>query len=212
MPSDVAILFQNKLKLNTVDSKLQIVFAESIRRYLEHSRRDGVVEGRTYQFLEQHLNELTMFFDAIELSTEERIIVITNMPSIINTSSDILSKYLLLGAIENEDNSFRRRKLVEKTNDFRIGLKKLYGRYVLATEAGYPDINWNLLVHSSDREFSSRFIKSKYSKKYQFFENEEQVLKYLDEIPFEGFNIEMLKSWDVNREIVEYYEEKRSSK
>ena len=146
MPSEVIMLFEQKLHLSTVPENLRNKFFIAMKKYLEHGRHEGHIEGRSYEYLDKHLTELMFLMDAIELTTEERIQVLTNMPSLINTSNDMITKYLLLGCLENDENGFRKKKLINKTNDYRIGLKKLYGRYILASNAGYPEINWNLLV------------------------------------------------------------------
>jgi hypothetical protein len=209
MPSEVAMLFEKKLHLSTVGVALRNKFLLVMSKYLEHGRTEGVVEGRTYDYLEKHLNELVILMEAIGLSNEEKVIVITNMPSLLNTSSDMITKYLLLGVLENEDNTFRKNKLINKTNDFRIGLRKLYARYVLATHAGYPEINWNLLVHSSDLEFAKRFVRGSYYKPYQMFRNIDEVMAYLDRIDVSQMEIDEIISWDVNRELVENYGERK---
>ena len=114
MPSEVAMLFEKKLHLSSVGEALRNKFLLVMSKYLEHGRTEGVVEGRTYDYLEKHLNELVILMEAIGLSNEEKVIVITNMPSLLNTSSDMITKYLLLGVLENEDNTFRKNKLINR--------------------------------------------------------------------------------------------------
>ena len=209
MPSEVAMLFEKKLHLSSIGETLKNKFLLVMSKYLEHGRTEGVIEGRTYEYLDRHLSELILLMDAIELSNEEKVIVLTNMPSLLNTSSDMITKYLLLGVLENEDNTYRKKKLINKTNEYRIGLKKLYGRYVLATHAGYPEINWNLLVHSSDFEFAKRFVRASYYKPYQMFRDVEEVYAYLDRIDVSNIDIDEIMSWDVNRELVDKYGERK---
>ena len=209
MPSEVATLFEKKLHLSSVGEALRNKFLLVMSKYLEHGRTEGVIEGRTYEYLDRHLSELILLMDAIELSNEEKVIVLTNMPSLLNTSGDMITKYLLLGVLENEDNTYRKKKLINKTNEYRIGLKKLYGRYVLATHAGYPEINWNLLVHSSDEEYAKRFVKGAYYKPYQMFSSIEDVYAYVDKVGLEGLDIDEIMSWDVNRELVDKYGERK---
>ena len=209
MPSEVATLFEKKLHLSLVGEALRNKFLLVMSKYLEHGRTEGVIEGRTYDYLDRHLSELILLMDAIELSNEEKVIVLTNMPSLLNTSNDMITKYLLLGVLENEDNTYRKKKLINKTNEYRIGLKKLYARYVLATHAGYPEINWNLLVHSSDFEFAKRFVRGSYYKPYQMFRDVEEVYAYIDRIDVSNIEIDEIMSWDVNRELVDKYGERK---
>lgn len=75
-----------------------------------------------------------------------------------------------------------------------------------AITAGYPNINWNLLVHATDTEFSSIFVKNVHEKDYQIFESAADVLEFVNNVSLDTLDIEELKKWDVNREIVEYYE------
>lgn len=209
MPSDVAMLFEKKLHLSSVEETLRNKFLLAMNKYLEHGRTEGVIEGRTRDYLDRHLSELVVLMDAIGLSNSEKVIALTNMPSLINTSQDMITKYLLLGVLENEENTYRKNKLVNKTNEFRIGLRKLYGRYILATYAGYPEINWNLLVHSSDLEFAKRFIKGAYYKPYQMFKSIEEVDAYIAKVNVEELDIDEIMSWEVNRELVDKYGERK---
>lgn len=212
MPTDIGMLFERVLHLSTLSDSTKNAFYVSMRKYLEHGRHEGHVEGRSLEYLERHLTELMLLMDALELTTEERVQILTNMPSLLNTSKDMITKFLLLGCLENEDNTFRKKKLINKTNDYRIGLKKLYGRYILASNAGYPEINWNLLVHSTDTEFAQRFVRGPYYKPYQMFETIEEVLEYVNNVSLDGLDINEIMSWDVNREIVDRYGERKNSK
>lgn len=212
MPSEVIMLFEKVLHLSTVSESTRNAFFISMRKYLEHGRHEGHVEGRSYDYLKEHLTELMLLMDAVELTNEERVQVLTNMPSLLNTSKDMITKYLLLGCLENEDNTFRKKKLINKTNDYRIGLKKLYGRYILASNAGYPKINWNLLVHSTDSEFAKRFVRGPYYKPYQIFSSSEEVFVYIEKVSLDSLDIDEIMSWNVNREIVDRYGERKSRK
>ena len=210
MPNDITTLFENKLNLKSLHRDLQSEFWSSFSKYLEHGRKKGIIEGRTIDYLEKHLEELLKFLDALMYTDEEKVIIITRMPTILNTTKDVIDKFLLLGVIENEDNTFRRKKLLNKTNDYRVGLKKMYGRYITAITAGYPNINWNLLVHATDTEFAMIFVRNVHKKDYQIFESVDEVLQFVNSISLDTLDIEELKKWDVNREIVEYYEERKS--
>lgn len=206
MPNDIRLLFEEKLNIKSLPLNIQESFWVSITRYLQHGRKEGVVEGRTFEYLEKHLEELLKFLNALRYTDEEKVIIITRMPAILNTTKDVIDKFLLLGVLENEENTFRRKKLLNKTNDYRVGIKKIYGRYITAVTAGYPNINWNLLVHATDTEFSAIFVKNVHEKDYQIFESAEDVLDFVNNVSLDTLDIEELKKWDVNREIVEYYE------
>ena len=212
MPTDIGMLFERVLHLSTLSDSTKNAFYVSMRKYLEHGRHEGHVEGRSIEYLEKHLNELMLLMDALELTNEERVQILTNMPSLLNTSKDMITKFLLLGCLENEDNTFRKKKLINKTNDYRIGLKKLYGRYMIASNAGYPEINWNLLVHSTDVEYAQRFVKGAYYKPYQMFETVEDVLEAVDGVSLDSLDVNEIMSWDVNREIVDRYGERKNRK
>ena len=212
MPTDIGMLFERVLHLSTLSDSTKNAFYVSMRKYLEHGRHEGHVEGRSLEYLERHLNELMLLMDALELTNEERVQILTNMPSLLNTSKDMITKFLLLGCLENEDNTFRKKKLINKTNDYRIGLKKLYGRYIVASNASYPEINWNLLVHSTDIEYAQRFVKGAYYKPYQMFETVEDVLEAVDGVSLDSLDVNEIMSWDVNREIVDRYGERKNRK
>lgn len=205
MPTEIQSFLINKLNLEKIDPNLAERFIASMIKYMEHGRKVGVVEGRSIDFLDKHLTELINFLNVIGLNDEEKIIVLCNMPSLINVSNDFVHKYLLLGIIENDSNTYRRKKLINKTNDFRIGFKKLWGRYTLVTNVCYPNITWNVLVHASDKEFAKIFVKSTYYKSYQCFNTVEEVLDYVNNVSVDIFDLEEVKSWDVNKELVEKY-------
>lgn len=210
MPTDITILLEEKLNLKSLSLDLQTAFWTSFTKYLEHGRKKGVIEGRTVEYLEKHLDELLKFLDALSYTDEEKVTIITRMPAILNTTREVIDKFLLLGVLENEENTFRRKKLLNKTNDYRVGLKKIYGRYITAITAGYPNINWNLLVHATDTEFAMIFVQNVRKKDYQIFESIEDVLNFVNEVSLSTLDVEELKKWDVNREIVEYYEGRKS--
>lgn len=207
MPNqDIIEFLEKKLKLNTVSDELRVEFWNKIVTYLDHGRQDGIINGRTLEFIERKINNLNSFFDMIHLTYEERVQVLTNMPTLLNTSDDLFNKYLLLGAIEKEGSHIRREKLVNKTNDYRVGLDVIYKRYVIACNAGYSNISWNLLVHASHKEFASVFIKSEYNKPYQIFNNIMELEQYMNSISLDTLNFEDVKCWDSNKEIMEEYE------
>lgn len=210
MPSEINSYLADKLKLDKIDDSLRDRFIDSMIKYMEHGRKAGVIEGRSIDFLDKHLTELIKLLDVVGLTLEEKIVVLTNLPSLINTSADMVKKYLLLGIIENDNNTFRKDKLINKTNDFRIGLKKLWGRYTLVTNVGYPNINWNILVHASDKEFAKIFVKGAYYKPYQHFGSVEEVLDYVNNVTLEGFKLEEIMCWDVNKELVEKYDKAKN--
>ena len=210
MPTDITILFEERLKLKSLSLDVQTAFWTSFTKYLEHGRKKGVIEGRTVEYLEKHLEELLKFLDALSYTDEEKVIIITRMPAILNTTRDVIDKFLLLGVLENEENTFRRKKLLNKTNDYRVGLKKIYGRYITAITAGYPNINWNLLVHATDTEFAMIFVQNVHKKDYQIFESIDEVLDFVNGVSLDTLNVEELKKWDVNREIVDKYEGRKT--
>lgn len=120
MPNDIRLLFEERLNIKSLPVAMQEAFWTSITKYLQHSRKEGIVEGRTYDYLEKHLEELLKFLNALRYTDEEKVIIITRMPAILNTTKDVIDKFLLLGVLENEENTFRRKKLLNKTNDYRV--------------------------------------------------------------------------------------------
>ena len=83
---------------------------------------------------------------------------------------------------------------------------------MLASNAGYPEINWNLLVHSSDSEFAQRSVRGPYYKPYQMFATSEEVFAYIEKVSLDSLDIDEIMSWNVNREIVDRYGERKSRK
>ena len=140
---------------------------------------------------------------------KEMVQILGNLPNLLNSVDELYKKYLFLGIIENEENSFRKNKLLNRTRDYMVGLSKIYARYKLICEAGYDNLRWNSLVHASDKEFARIFVRSTYVKPYQLFDTEEQVYEWLENVNFDELNIEEIKCWDVNEELVRSYEGSR---
>lgn len=201
MSEQLRELFYNKLDLQYLSEETQKHFLDVMEGYIKH--------GRTYEYISSTLERLLFFFRAIGVGNIEVAIILTNFPAILNIVDELYPKYLFLGIIENEDNSFRRHKFFSKTKDYRVGLEKMYARYRLCMEAGYEDIKWNTLVHASDTEFAKIFIESTYRKPYQLFQTVEQVNEWLSRVDMSEFDINEFKALPVNEEIVEKYEGKR---
>ena len=133
----------------------------------------------------------------------------TLMNPIHEKALDLYKKYLLLGVLEEDSrNSLRKDKLLNKTKDFMVGFNKICARYKLVCEAGYDRLSWNVLVHASDREFCSIFVKSSYKKPYQLFNDPGQVMAWLRSVDASELNLEELKSLEVNKELVDKYEKR----
>ena len=202
-------LFYSKLSLQTMSKDIQTSFLAAITRYLDHGRKEEI-NGRTLSFVSKQLNRLIELLTCIGLSQEEIVRVITNLPSVLNTVDDLYNKYLFLGILENEENTFRKDKLLNKTKDFMVGLSKMYARYRLISESGYDNYKWNSLVHASDKEFASIFIKSNYSKPYQLFETADQVYTWLSNVDITELNMNEFRNLPVNEELVVKYESKKA--
>lgn len=115
-------------------------------------------------------------------------------------------KYLFLGVLENEENSIRKGKFIHKTKDYMVSLSKMFARYSLIKYSGYNVVNWNNLVHASDKEFFSIFVRKQKSKSYQIFSNTEEVKNWLEQVSINDLDLNMIKSLEVNREIIAKYE------
>ena len=201
MTEQMRDLFYKKLNLEYLSEETQKHFLDVMASYIKH--------GRTYEYISSTLERLLFFFRAIGVGNIEVAIILTNFPAILNIVDELYPKYLFLGIIENEDNSFRRHKFFSKTKDYRVGLEKMYARYRLCMEAGYEDIRWNTLVHASDTEFAKIFVESAYRKPYQLFQDIDQVNEWLSNVDISELNIDEFKTLPVNEGIVENYEGKR---
>jgi len=209
MKDEFKDLFYSKLDLGRMSFNVQSLFLNAMTKYMMHGRHDDEVTGRTYEFLSEKLDVLIKFFEAVDCSKDEMVKIITSFPSIFNNADELYSKYLFLGIVEDpETNDFRKYKLVNKPMDYMVSLKKIYARYKMMIAFGYDDISWNNLVHVTDSEFCKIFVKGKYKKPYKEFDNEEDAMNFLNNIDVSDFDLESIKSWDVNKEIVARYEEK----
>ncbi len=208
MNEDFKEIFYSKLDIQSMDLNTQRNFLESISKYLDHGRKDEI-NGRTVNFVLKQLNQLISFLECVGYTKEEMVRIITNFPSILNTIDDLYNKYLFLGLLEDPSkNDLRKDKLLNKTKDFMAGFNKMYARYKLICETGYDRLSWNTLVHASDREFCSIFVRSTYRKSYQLFTDPVQVMRWLKQINPDEFDIEEVKTLAANKELVEKYEKR----
>ncbi len=200
MTEELRILFYEKLNLGLLSSDVQTDFFKAMDTYLSH--------GRTYEYVVEKLDCLLEFLEAIGIGSMECAIILINFPAILNIVDELYPKYLFLGIIENEDNSYRRKKFFSKTKDYRVSLHKIYARYVVCKKCGYEDIKWNTLVHATDAEFAKIFVVGTYRKPYQFFSSVEEVIDFLGNVDISELDIDQYKDLDVNKEIVARYENK----
>lgn len=206
----VVKLFEESLDLrNAANTEEQLNFWQSMKKYLTHGRKEDIINGRSLNYLTNNLTEIIKFLRSINCNNHEIILILTKEPSLLNIIKDLYNKYLFLGIIENPENDFRKRKLLTKTIEFRVSLKKVFQRYCFIKDVKYPSISWNILMHASDKEFADIFIFRAYKKPYQLFETEEDVYYQLNKYSLEDLNIDDYKDLDVNREIVEQYEGKK---
>lgn len=208
MSEEFRNLFYSKLSLNELSPEEQSRFIYAMNKYLDHGRTGDKINGRTIEFIEDRLNNLINLFEAIGLTSYEMVRTISNFPSILNNIDELYNKYVFLGLIENEENTFRKNKLINKTRDFMTSYNTIIARYTLACYTGYNNINWNLLVHSTDSEFASIFIFGTYKKPYQRFLNEKQVNAWLATVDINSTDLEYYKNLKVNEELVSKYEGK----
>ena len=206
MPSELVDYLNSRLELDKIPKDLKKRFLSAMEIYLRHSS-SGELKGRSMQYIVNQMNTLIDFLDTFKYSIEEKVSIICNDTSLLNSVNVLYAKYLFLGIVENSDNTFRRDKLLHKTKDFRISIEKLYARYLLACECGYDNINWNLLVHASDNEFAKVFVKGTYYKPYQLFDSIESVLETIEEyMATRQINMEEYMGLGVNQELVLKYE------
>ena len=183
------------------------IFYEKIINYLKHSRNGEDISGRSISFIEESLGNLVYFLNIIGCSDIEKIIVIGNMPSILNSVEELYKKYLFLGVVcDNGD--IRKDKIVNHTKDYMCGLKTIYKRYCLVRDSGYNKYTWNVLVHSTDDEFANIFITGTYSYRHKIFSSKDDVDKWLSSVNVDNIDWESIKKMDVNKEIVNKYENK----
>ena len=73
-------------------------------------------------------------------------------------------------------------------------------------DSGYCIVKWNSLVHASDKEFASIFVKGVYEKPYQMFESVLEVYEWLKSVSMDELDVSLLKGMSVNKELVMKYE------
>lgn len=207
LDNELVQLFYKKLHMNELTKEEQVSLLRSVTMYLQHNRSQDI-KGRTADFLDTKLSTFVSIGEAIGLSYPEMAKAIGGFPNILNTIDDFYNKYLILGVVENEDNTIRKAKLVTKPRDFAVGLQQVYARYKLVCESGYNGFTWNTLVHASKGEFASIFVSGVYKKPYQLFSDKERVVRWLDNVDVAEIDMSSFKEMDVNKEIVLNYENK----
>lgn len=200
MDKDFKDLFYEKLLLSNMSYKEQSDFLLRMSNYLSH--------GRTLQYVSDKLDKLLEFLYALDFKTEDVVHILTIYPAMLNIVDNLYEKYILLGVIENSDNTMRITKMLYNPKDLMISLDKMYARYRLIKDSGYCNFTWNNIVHASDKEFSRLFIPGSYGKPYQMFESELEVLDYLSNVDIRDFDLSAFKDLPVNEEIVRKYEKK----
>lgn len=185
------------LKEYLTDDNL-VDFYESFIPYIKHSRNEEV-SGRRPETLEKYIDRFISFSNIIDLSNMEVIEILKKHPSILH-DEDFINKYIFLSVIENENNTLRKTKLIEKPQDFRVSLETIYARYLLMKDLRYPDINWSNLVHESHYEFAKKFVKVKATKIYKVFDSLEDIseVKLKAMYPVDYSFIEELKNNELN--------------
>ena len=99
------------LKEYLTDDNL-VDFYESFIPYIKHSRNEEV-SGRRPETLEKYIDRFISFSNIIDLSNMEVIEILKKHPSILH-DEDFINKYIFLSVIENENNTLRKTKLIEK--------------------------------------------------------------------------------------------------
>lgn len=172
-------------------------FYEKFIPYLMHNRNNEML-GRTPETLKINIDKYVEFCKKIGLDEKEIIESIGNFPSIIHTFGDeFMDKYVLLSVIENEDNTFRKSKLVKNPRNFSSDINTIYARYMLMNKFNYP-ITWSNLVKATNNEFASIFVKNEYYKPYKKFESIDEVNLYLGSFSVDYNFINELKKLDIN--------------
>lgn len=202
-------LFMDKLDLSNLSENERNSFFAIMIKYLDHGRKDAI-NGRTLLYVEAQLDKLLNLLECMGCTKEDCVKVLSNLPSLLNTVDDLYNKYLLLGIVEDVDNSIRKDKLINKTKDYMVGISKIYARYRLIMESGYNVFSWNILMHATDSEFCKVFTRGKYFKPYQSFSDKDSVMRWLNQVDFGEFDIEQWKGLEVNKELVAKYEGKKT--
>jgi len=175
------------LKENLSEEEISFFYLNIIP-YLKHSKNETMT-GRPPKTIEEDLDNFIEFVKTIDLSELEIIETIKNFPAIIRMiDEDFYWKYVLMGVVENEDNTLRKTMLITRTRDFQIDLKLLFSRYCLMKKLNYSDITWNSLIKNSSKDFAKIFVKGKYSKPYKIYKTIDELssdkLRYMFEVDY----------------------------
>lgn len=214
LTESVIIYFRRKLKLDEyLSDNEMIMFFAALSSYLSHSRT-GNSSGRTFETVKKNLDELYNFLECIGCNEREMITIIENSFDMLNVGVDKLyKKYLLLGLIKECENDpeYRKKMILGKPKDFRVGLETVYARYVFASSVGYPKekINWSMLMHDTNSEFAKKFVKNAYYKPYKIFESTSDCRPewLIEQFPLDEGFIADLRELEVNKEVVMRFEE-----
>ena len=213
MISDVIQTYlEEELNINEVltdDEKIK--FYKRLRIYLTHSRT-GESAGRTDEYFITRMNKLVKYASYIGLSSKQIFTILTNDFSFINQTEIIGEKYLFLGLIEDEENSVRLHHLLQKPKDFRMSTTKMNKRYAFLQKYGYPNINFNNVVHMSDKEFLNLFVRTTYYKPYQVFNDIVDAENAYNYFVAEEVKLEDLMKLPQNKEIMNNAIQSRSGK
>ena len=208
---------REKFDLNSLSKIMAQNFLDSMKKYMIHARYEETINGmnrRNEETVKNHLENLSHLLSVLGFSSEEMVVLINNNSSLIH-DTQLYLKILFLGFLEpyDLDGKIRKGLLISKNNDLRCSLELMWARYQLMIIVEYPSISWSNVLHDSEREFAQKFVKGKYKKPYQLY-NEITDLTSKKLMELYPINPEILnggdflKTFSVNERIVALYENK----
>lgn len=209
LDQNIVELINKMLDLDSFSTDIQKRFWDRMLHYLDHGKTNDVINGRTLEYIEKNLTKLIHFFESVGYTKEEYVHILSTMPSLINLADVIYNKYLMLGCIVKPGEvDIRKEKLLARPLDLMLGLDEIISRYLIISQTGYGVFTWNNMTHISKTSFANIFVTKIKPADYKIFENVDSAKQYMENMDVSDFPLDEVKKWDVNRELVEKYENK----
>lgn len=156
---NIILIIVSKLRLYTIMSTDDVtMFCESLTTFLERGRFNSLLEKDNKE-IESMIDKFTNFMRNIGLNSMDIVTSLYNNFLLLEicNKEEFLDVYRLLCFGENEDNTLRRRLLVEHSSLFNKDLNEIYARYMMIKETG-RNMSLTNLIKQGFNEFKDKFV------------------------------------------------------
>ena len=188
--------------VNILDKDDFLNFLNKFTIFLRQDRNNTLISDEK-DVIKNKINNFNIFCNNIGLSNNEKLEVLYNNFRMLDViyDEDFLKKYVILSAIENENNTVRKEILKKESRVFHKSIDELFGRYSVIKESGIP-FSKNLLISGSFKTFINHFTRKSYLKKpHELFTSEISLDALIKKYPVDNQVIDELLENDLNKNV-----------